>query len=342
MEIYLVFSKTGTWLSRVLRVILKKKYVHVSLSFDDRLNYMYSFGRVNPNNPFSGGFVIEDLRKGVYRRSREAECIVYKLKISDDQYQQMKYKLQDFEKNKQNLKYNFIGLFAVLLNVQLKRRNKYFCSQFVSELFIDSRIINNSKPAEVFRPEDFIISINNLEPIFEGNVKDYVMEYDRIDLWGDKIKYIYFYDTIIGKIGLVATNDYLIKICFSENKEDYTGLETPLIKETYYQIKEYLSGERLEFNLPFKFLEGTEWEKRVWSTVKNIPYGQAKTYQEIATLVGRPKGYRAVGNALNKNPLPILIPCHRVIKATGEIGGYGGGIIIKEKLLCLEKSIINK
>ncbi len=178
MEIYLVFSKTGTWLSKVLRIVLKKKYVHVSLSLDDRLNNMYSFGRINPNNPFSGGFVIEDLRRGVFRRNRGAECVVYKFKISDEQYKQMKYKLQKFEENQHHFKYNFLGLFAVMFNFQVKRPNKYFCTQFVSELFIDSKIIENNKPAETFRPDDFLFSIDNLEPIFEGYVKDYVMEYD--------------------------------------------------------------------------------------------------------------------------------------------------------------------
>ena len=85
-------------------------------------------------------------------------------------------------------------------------------------------------------------------------------------------------------------------------------------------------------------LEGTEFQKKVWKEIYKIPKGQTKTYKEIAILVGSPKSFRAVANACGKNPFPITIPCHRVIRSSGDIGGYGGGIITKKYLLSLENT----
>ncbi|MDD4547925.1 MAG: hypothetical protein PHI05_04215 [Bacilli bacterium] len=181
MEIYLVFSKTGTWLSRLLRFVLKKKYVHVSISLDDKLNNMYSFGRVNPNNPFSGGFVIEDLREGVFKKNPESECIVYKIKVTEDQYQKMLSELEVYEKNQKILKYNFLGLVASGLNIRLKRKNRYFCTQFASILFLETGVFESQKHPEFFKPIDIIDNMNNYEEIFEGYVTDYVNNYDKMN-----------------------------------------------------------------------------------------------------------------------------------------------------------------
>ncbi len=177
MEIYLVFSKTGTWLSNVLRFILRKKYVHVSLSFDRELNNMYSFGRTIPNNPFSGGFVIENIREGVYKKNIDSECIVYKLSVSEEQYSLIIDILKDFKNNKENLKYNLLGLIFAALNIPVKRENYYFCTQFVSELFINANLIDDEKPSELYRPYDLQIKLKELEPIFEGYVLDYIKKY---------------------------------------------------------------------------------------------------------------------------------------------------------------------
>lgn len=178
MEIYLVFSKSGTWLSRVLRLYLRKKYVHVSLSFDNKFNHMYSFGRVNPNNPFSGGFVIEDFRHGVYKKHEDAECLIYKIEISQQQYNQIKKQLKQYEINPEKYKYNALGLITAMLNIELKRDYHYFCTQFITEQFKQVGIINSSKPAGLFRPEDLILNIDNLEPIYEGYICEYIKQND--------------------------------------------------------------------------------------------------------------------------------------------------------------------
>ncbi|MBO5340647.1 MAG: methylated-DNA--[protein]-cysteine S-methyltransferase [Oscillospiraceae bacterium] len=111
--------------------------------------------------------------------------------------------------------------------------------------------------------------------------------------------------------------------------------ETPLLAEGRRQILEYLSGSRRQFDLPLA-PKGTAFQRRVWSALTAIPFGQTRSYKDIAMAVGCPGGFRAVGMANHANPIPIIIPCHRVIAADGSLGGYGGGIALKKALLALE------
>jgi O-6-methylguanine DNA methyltransferase len=101
------------------------------------------------------------------------------------------------------------------------------------------------------------------------------------------------------------------------------------------QLREYFSGSRQTFDLPLD-VRGTTFQKMVWSQVVRIPYGATATYGDIAQLVGKPKASRAVGGAMGANPLPIVIPCHRVIGAGGALTGFGSGLGVKETLLRLE------
>jgi methylated-DNA-[protein]-cysteine S-methyltransferase len=101
------------------------------------------------------------------------------------------------------------------------------------------------------------------------------------------------------------------------------------------QLEEYFAGERTEFDLPLE-LEGTPFQKDVWLALGEIPYGKTISYAELATMVGRPTAFRAVGQANGANPIPIVLPCHRVLASGGGIGGYGGGLDMKRQLLALE------
>jgi methylated-DNA-[protein]-cysteine S-methyltransferase len=101
------------------------------------------------------------------------------------------------------------------------------------------------------------------------------------------------------------------------------------------QLDEYFAGERTEFDLPLE-LEGTAFQKDVWLALAEIPYGKTISYAELASMVGRPSAFRAVGQANGANPIPIVLPCHRVIASGGGIGGYGGGLDMKRRLLALE------
>ena len=118
-----------------------------------------------------------------------------------------------------------------------------------------------------------------------------------------------------------------------------TDANLEILNQTVLQIKEYLKGERRDFTIPFD-LQGTEFQKKVWNQLRKIPYGKTYSYQEIARKLKNPKAVRAVGTANGRNPLCMIIPCHRVIAADGSLGGYSGGLGIKTKLLKLEQKAI--
>ena len=138
---------------------------------------------------------------------------------------------------------------------------------------------------------------------------------------------------------LVATETHLINIQFTQPQKALLQT-TELLSMATIQLDEYFQGKRTTFSLPFKLI-GTPFQLAVWKELQNIPYGQTTSYKEIAQKINKPKAYRAVGMANNKNPLPIIIPCHRVIGSNGKLIGYAGGLKLKNYLLELEKSHTN-
>lgn len=149
------------------------------------------------------------------------------------------------------------------------------------------------------------------------------------------------YSTIIGKVTIGQTDEYITNIYFENDKvpTNVEDKETPLIKETIRQINLYLSGKLKNIDVPIK-IDGTEFQKLVWRELIKVPYGETRTYKDIAVKIGNVNACRAVGNANNKNKLPIIIPCHRVIGTSGKLVGYAGGLDIKEKLLSIEEKYI--
>ena len=149
--------------------------------------------------------------------------------------------------------------------------------------------------------------------------------------------YRFSYETVLGVVTFVEEGGALLAVT---THRSYEGVEqeTALIKEAYQQLSEDLKGERKEFDLPLK-LRGTDFQKRVWRALCDIPYGETRSYKQIAEAIGNPKAVRAVGMANNRNPITIVVPCHRVIGADGKLVGYGGGLEMKEFLLRLEKSL---
>jgi len=103
------------------------------------------------------------------------------------------------------------------------------------------------------------------------------------------------------------------------------------------QLRKYLEGKLKQFDCPLD-MEGTAFQKRVWSALRKIPYGKTRSYADVARTIGHPRAFRAVGNANGSNPVPIIVPCHRVIESNGGLGGYGSGIGLKKRLLEFEKS----
>lgn len=150
--------------------------------------------------------------------------------------------------------------------------------------------------------------------------------------------YRYSYETMLGSVTFVEEDGALLAI---STYRTFEGIEqeTPLIKEAHRQLTEYLKGERKSFDLPL-LIKGTTFQQQVWKALLEIPYGETRSYKQIAEAIGNPKAVRAVGMANNRNPLLIVVPCHRVIGANGKLVGYGAGIEMKEFLLRLEKSLL--
>ena len=156
----------------------------------------------------------------------------------------------------------------------------------------------------------------------------------------------YASDTISGiKFNIFSTrkgikniflNKKISQINFREAIKLYP--DDPYMFSVFTQLKEYFNLKREKFYVPLD-IEGTEFQKKVWSALQKIPYGKTVSYKDIAEAIGNVKSVRAVGRANGKNPVPIIIPCHRVIEHSGKLGGYSGGSGIKEKLLELEGSL---
>lgn len=143
-------------------------------------------------------------------------------------------------------------------------------------------------------------------------------------------------DTPIGRLVLEGDGDVLVGIWLPNDPRPLgTDTEaTTVVKETASQLEEYFAGERRTFDVPME-LDGTEFQRQVWAELSRIPYGRTITYGDLARRTGRPRASRAVGQANGRNPIPVIVPCHRVL-AGGGIGGYGGGLAVKRALLAIE------
>ena len=152
-------------------------------------------------------------------------------------------------------------------------------------------------------------------------------------------KCVFFYRYNKIDIGIAEENKAITGLFFGRAlPAGFTKAETPLITKAAAQIAEYFVGKRKKFSLPM-VMHGTDFQMDVWKALQSIPYGETRSYKEIAALVGRPKAVRAVGMANNRNPIAIIIPCHRVIGHNGSLVGYGGGLPLKQYLLDLERNI---
>lgn len=148
-----------------------------------------------------------------------------------------------------------------------------------------------------------------------------------------------FYNTKLGKIKICYNQKAITYVKFARDNEDTSkNKKSKLSDKAFKQLDEYFKGKREDFDLPLE-LNGTPFQKQVWNALTKIPYGTTKSYKDIATAINNPKAVRAVGNANNKNPIAIIIPCHRVIGSSGKLVGYASGLEIKKALLALEKGL---
>ena len=155
---------------------------------------------------------------------------------------------------------------------------------------------------------------------------------------GDNLKNVFVYQTKIGAVEIEDNGLEITNVSIVSEDECLDLNETKLLKKAVLQLNEYLEGMRTEFDLPLN-PKGTEFQKKVWDALVSIPYGETRSYKQVAEAIGNPKAYRAVGMANNKNPIMIFIPCHRVVGSDGSLTGYAGGLDMKEKFLSIEKGI---
>ncbi|MGO5024011.1 methylated-DNA--[protein]-cysteine S-methyltransferase [Lawsonibacter sp. LCP25S3_G6] len=148
------------------------------------------------------------------------------------------------------------------------------------------------------------------------------------------------YESPFGPVRMDYEGDVLLRLRTVEPTKE-RGEPTELTKKVFSQLQEYFSGQRKTFDFPYE-LRGTEFQKKVWAALETIPYGQTRSYREIAQAVGNPKAVRAVGAANGKNPMWIVVPCHRVVGANGTLTGYAGGIDMKRRLLELEQQVLKR
>lgn len=153
-------------------------------------------------------------------------------------------------------------------------------------------------------------------------------------------------DSPVGPLFLGVSERGLVRLEF--DRDDFPAKEhhadwresADATREYVRELEEYFAGQRREFTFPLD-LRGTPFQVKCWQALLNIPYGETRTYAQIARAVGRPKGFRAVGMANNRNPIAIVVPCHRVIASDGTLCGYGGGLDVKRRLLELEGAILS-
>lgn len=152
------------------------------------------------------------------------------------------------------------------------------------------------------------------------------------------MKYYIKYLSPVADLYLVEERGQIVEISFHslDSQEEMQEKKTEILEEAVRQLEEYFAGRLQQFDLPFS-PQGTEFQKRVWKALLTIPYGETRSYGDIAKQIGSEKAVRAVGGANHVNPISIVIPCHRVIGKNGSLTGYGGGLEIKEKLLSLER-----
>ena len=181
-------------MSNIIKYYTKDEFSHVSIALDADLEKMYSFGRLNPYNPFWGGFVHEELHKGTFKRFRKTRAEVYSLFVDDEQYSKIEKRIEYFQEYKDKYKFNVAGLFGVSIKKIVRRKNSFYCAEFVRHIMKFSGIKTDVLP-QIIKPEDFL-KFNGLKLEYEGLLRKYqkkslpkLEEISRV-LQGNRISYI--------------------------------------------------------------------------------------------------------------------------------------------------------
>ncbi len=169
--IYIVLTKSGTYLSKFIRAVTKANYTHASMSFEDALQPLYSFSRFQAFPPLPAGLNNESFDNGVYKKYPHIPCAVYKIEVEEEIYQKAKSEVEKMLENANYYRFNIIGLWLCGCRIPLTRKRYYFCSQFVSEILKNSNALELPHRPSLMRPSDYT-KIENLECVFEGQLNE--------------------------------------------------------------------------------------------------------------------------------------------------------------------------
>jgi hypothetical protein len=170
--VYVLLTDTGTLLTKIIKWYTNAPYNHVSIVLDEKLDEMYSFGRKYPKNPLIAGFIKEDVYNGFYRYFHNTRCLLLKMNISSNEYRRIRSVIQSFDHQKDRYSYNLLGLVGVAVQIPIHQRDKYFCSQFVAEVFAKSGLNLWNLPPTLVTPHDFY-QHPRFEIVYEGRLYDY-------------------------------------------------------------------------------------------------------------------------------------------------------------------------
>lgn len=171
-KIYIILAHTGTILSNIIRYWTKDEFSHVSIALDADLEEMYSFGRLNPYNPFLGSFIHEHINKGTFKRFKNTSANVYSLFVTDEQYEKARKTIEYFKNNKQKYKFNVLGLACVSINKKIIRKNTFYCAEFVKHILKVSGITEVNQLPVIIRPENFK-KLQGLRLEYKGLLRKY-------------------------------------------------------------------------------------------------------------------------------------------------------------------------
>ena len=171
-SVYIVLSQSGSIPSRFLKFFTRDEYNHVSISLNPTLDTMYSFARLKPNNPFKGGFVEEGKNIGTFKKFSKRKVLVLEIKVDEEKYNAIQYFIEYFKSKKKQFKYNYLGVLLAALKMNVKRKHKFYCSQFVKTCLTTFDVENAYELPKVTKPMDFL-KLNNINIVFAGLLKNF-------------------------------------------------------------------------------------------------------------------------------------------------------------------------
>jgi len=170
IKIYIILTYTGTILSRIIKYYTGAEFSHASIALDEELHEMYSFGRLSPYNPFIGGFVHEGVEFGTFKRFKNTKAAIYSVTLTNKQYKRLKQTIKKIRRKRYLYRFNLLGLFAAGFNIKIKRKNCFYCSEFVKYLIEQSKI--ELEIPDLVRPNDFK-NIHGLNLKYQGILRNY-------------------------------------------------------------------------------------------------------------------------------------------------------------------------